>query len=662
MGGKSTMAALFVILAANLLQSTYGRTYTVGDSTGWGIPANNNDDFYDDWADNKDFLVGDVLVFNFTNGQHNVVEVTEAGYDACNAANPVSTVSTGPARITLNRTGEYYFICGIPGHCSAGQKLNVEVRNGNTTGGVTPSTPVTPTTTTYTVGDSTGWRVPTNNDDFYEDWADNKHFVVGDVLVFNFTTGQHNVAEVTEDAYDDCNTANAISTLTTGPARITLNKTGDHYFICSVPGHCSAGQKLKVEVRTGNTTGGVAPSPPVTPSTTTFTVGDSTGWRVPTNDDFYEDWADHKHFVVGDVLVFNFTTGQHNVAEVTEDGYDDCNAANAISTLTTGPARITLNKTGDNYFICSVPGHCSAGQKLKVEVRTGNTTGGVAPSPPVTPSTTTFTVGDSTGWRVPTNNDDFYEDWADHKDFVVGDVLVFNFTTGQHNVAEVTEDGYDDCNAANAISTLTTGPARITLNKTGDNYFICSVPGHCSAGQKLKVEVRTGNTTGGVAPSPPVTPSTTTFTVGDSTGWRVPTNNDDFYEDWADHKDFVVGDVLVFNFTTGQHNVAEVTEDGYDDCNAANAISTLTTGPARITLNRTGDHYFICSIPGHCSAGQKLKVEVRNGNRTSTSPTPGTPSAAAPGTSSSPGTNSASSHVATLSLVFFMSIAMTLFC
>ncbi|TYH36238.1 hypothetical protein ES332_D13G250700v1 [Gossypium tomentosum] len=541
MGGKSTMAALLVILAANLLQSTYGRTYTVGDSTGWGIPANNNDDFYDDWAENKDFLVGDVLVFNFTNGQHNVVEVTEAGYDACNAANPVSTVSTGPARITLNRTGEYYFICGIPGHCSSGQKLNVEVRNGNTTGGVTPSTPVTPTTTTYTVGDSTGWRVPTNNDDFYEDWADNKHFVVGDVLVFNFTTGQHNVAEVTEDAYDDCNTANAISTLTTGPARITLNKTGDHYFICSVPGHCSAGQKLKVEVRTGNTTGGVAPSPPVTPSTTTFTVGDSTGWRVPTNDDFYEDWADHKHFVVGDVLVFNFTTGQHNVAEVTEDSYDDCNAANAISTLTTGPARITLNKIGDNYFICSVPGHCSTGQKLKVEVRTGNTTGGVAPSPPVTPSTTTFTVGDSTGWRVPTNNDDFYEDWADHKDFVVGDVLVFNFTTGQHNVAEVIEDGYDDCNAANAIS-------------------------------------------------------------------------------------------------------------------------TLTTGPARITLNRTGDHYFICSIPGHCSAGQKLKVEVRNGNRTSTSPTPGTPSAAAPGTSSSPGTNSAASHVATLSLVFFMSIAMTLFC
>lgn len=61
MGGKITMAALLVILAANLLQSTYGRTYTVGDSTGWGIPTNNNDDFYDDWADNKHFVVGDVL-------------------------------------------------------------------------------------------------------------------------------------------------------------------------------------------------------------------------------------------------------------------------------------------------------------------------------------------------------------------------------------------------------------------------------------------------------------------------------------------------------------------------------------------------------------------------------------------------------------------------
>ncbi|KAK8520442.1 hypothetical protein V6N13_031107 [Hibiscus sabdariffa] len=150
MGGKISMAALLLVLAANLLQSTYGATYTVGDSTGWIIPAGNAD-LYDNWADNKNFSVGDVLVFNFTTGQHNVAEVTEAAYDACSVANTISTQSSGPARITLNRTGEHYFICAFPSHCSSGQKLSVEVRNGtsNSTAPGTPGTtaPGTPGTT-----------------------------------------------------------------------------------------------------------------------------------------------------------------------------------------------------------------------------------------------------------------------------------------------------------------------------------------------------------------------------------------------------------------------------------------------------------------------------------------------------------------------------------
>ncbi|XP_012462118.1 umecyanin-like [Gossypium raimondii] len=147
MSGKITMAmaALFVVLAANVLQSTNGATYTVGDSTGWRVPANN--DFYDDWADNKAFVVGDVLVFNFTTGQHDVAEVTETAYDACTTANTISTVSTGPARITLNRTGEFYFICTVPGHCSGGQKLNVDVRNGNNGTAAVPAPGPSPTTT-----------------------------------------------------------------------------------------------------------------------------------------------------------------------------------------------------------------------------------------------------------------------------------------------------------------------------------------------------------------------------------------------------------------------------------------------------------------------------------------------------------------------------------
>ncbi|PPE00866.1 hypothetical protein GOBAR_DD02094 [Gossypium barbadense] len=114
----------------------------------------------------------------------------------------------------------------------------------------------------------------------------------------------------------------------------------------------------------------------------------------------------------------------------------------------------------------------------------------------------------------------------------------------------------------------------------------------------------------------------------------------------------------VINFTTGQlHDVAEVTKTAYDACNTTNNIYTVSTGPASIPLNRPEVFYFTCTVPGHCSGGQKLHVEVRNGNnRTAATPT-------SPGTSSPPSeTNSASSLVSTLSPVFFMAIALVLMC
>ncbi|XVF88356.1 hypothetical protein PTKIN_Ptkin19aG0044300 [Pterospermum kingtungense] len=143
MARKISMAVLFVVLAAAFLQSTFAATYTVGDSTGWKIP-NNNNDLYENWADNKNFGVGDVLVFDFTTGQHDVAEVTEANYDSCNGTNPISLDNKGPARVTLNRTGDHYFICTFSGHCSAGQKLHIEVNSSTSTAPTPGSSPTTP--------------------------------------------------------------------------------------------------------------------------------------------------------------------------------------------------------------------------------------------------------------------------------------------------------------------------------------------------------------------------------------------------------------------------------------------------------------------------------------------------------------------------------------
>ncbi|KAG6510223.1 basic blue protein-like [Zingiber officinale] len=109
---------------------------------------------------------------------------------------------------------------------------------------------------------------------------------------------------------------------------------------------------------------------------TDFIVGDAGGWKFNVI-----DWPNGKSFKAGDVLgktsgdlserktiysfaVFNYAAGSHNVVSVTEAGYDQCLPFDG-KVYTSGKDRITLVK-GDNYFICSFPGHCAANIKIKV--------------------------------------------------------------------------------------------------------------------------------------------------------------------------------------------------------------------------------------------------------------------------------------------------------
>ncbi|MCD9645820.1 hypothetical protein HAX54_035116, partial [Datura stramonium] len=48
-----------------------------------------------------------------------------------------------------------------------------------------------------------------------------------------------------------------------------------------------------------------------------------------------------------------------------------------------------------------------------------------------------------------------------------------------------------------------------------------------------------------------------THVVGDALAWTVPSGGAAAYSAWAARKTFAVGDILVFNFTTGSHSVAE---------------------------------------------------------------------------------------------------------
>ncbi|KAL2338151.1 hypothetical protein Fmac_012597 [Flemingia macrophylla] len=107
---------------------------------------------------------------------------------------------------------------------------------------------------------------------------------------------------------------------------------------------------------------------------------------------------------------------------------------------------------------------------------------------------------------------------------------------------------------------------------------------------------------------------------GDSLGWSVPPDNST-YQNWAFNRTFRVGDTLVFNFESG-HDVREVSEDSYDDCNVADAIgSPGSTSPTNVVLDRVGDHYYICGFGRHCLSGQKLAITV-SGNSTNFPPSP----------------------------------------
>ncbi|KAK4369258.1 hypothetical protein RND71_013050 [Anisodus tanguticus] len=289
---------------------------------------------------------------------------------------------------------------------------------------------------THVIGDALAWTVPSGGAAAYSAWAAGNTFAVGDILLFNFTTGLHSVAEVSKAAFDSCNTSSPISISTNGPINITLRSAGSHYYLCTFPSHCALGQKLAINV-SGSTSPAPQPAaarpvipptsapvmaPSVSPSTApapsvsvapatapapapasvaqTFIVGDNKGWSVPTGGPVsYQRWANDKSFKVGDTLVFNFVNGAHNVARISKASYDSCNTTSPINTISTGPARITLTNSGEHYYMCTFPGHCSMGQKLAINV-TGSA---AAPTPSIaaTPSGSTVPSGDSPATSPP---------------------------------------------------------------------------------------------------------------------------------------------------------------------------------------------------------------------------------------------------------------------
>ncbi|KAJ4851276.1 hypothetical protein Tsubulata_019969 [Turnera subulata] len=123
-------------VAAMILELAMAANYIVGGENGaWDATTD-----LQSWAGAQSFLVGDTLTFQYT-PNHDVLEVSQADHDSCQTSSPLQTYTGGSAVIPLSSPGKRYFICGTPGHCSAGMKLEIDTLATITP---TPASPITP--------------------------------------------------------------------------------------------------------------------------------------------------------------------------------------------------------------------------------------------------------------------------------------------------------------------------------------------------------------------------------------------------------------------------------------------------------------------------------------------------------------------------------------
>lgn len=95
-------------------------------------------------------------------------------------------------------------------------------------------------------------------------------------------------------------------------------------------------------------------------------VGGSFGWNVPYNRFFFDLWSINEGVIhVNDVLVFNFTTGVHNVAVVSLSAHDRCDGSGPYQLYTNGPAIVPLNLPGLYCFISTIGSDCQSFMQMR---------------------------------------------------------------------------------------------------------------------------------------------------------------------------------------------------------------------------------------------------------------------------------------------------------
>ncbi|CAH1414449.1 unnamed protein product [Lactuca virosa] len=142
----TTKILMSIVATTMLIELALAVDHSVGaPSGGWDTSTD-----LSSWASSETFTVGDNLVFSYT-PNHNVLEVSKDDYDSCSTSSPISSNSLAPTTIALLGDGSRYFICGTPGHCDQGMKVEIKTVVAASPApptATTPASPAPPTATT----------------------------------------------------------------------------------------------------------------------------------------------------------------------------------------------------------------------------------------------------------------------------------------------------------------------------------------------------------------------------------------------------------------------------------------------------------------------------------------------------------------------------------
>ncbi|KAJ4890643.1 Early nodulin-like protein 1 [Raphanus sativus] len=117
----------FLVASIFLCSLAAANEVTVGGKSGeWKIPPSSSNSFTE-WAQKARFKAGDFIVFRYQAGKDSVLQVTQEAYKSCSTTNPLANYTDGETKVKLDRSGPFYFISGVDGHCEKGQKVSLVV-------------------------------------------------------------------------------------------------------------------------------------------------------------------------------------------------------------------------------------------------------------------------------------------------------------------------------------------------------------------------------------------------------------------------------------------------------------------------------------------------------------------------------------------------------